>query len=109
MEARECLVMEIEKAYERLGTWRAVGEAFGVSPALAWRMVRQGYAPVDEAICARLGLPTRAQVTVVGGTVAAGAQVLGSQACERCGRAFVSNHPRRRRCFGCSPVRRKFK
>ena len=55
----------------------------------------------------RLGLEMPdATVTVVSGEIPHGAQALGAMRCE-CGMPFISNHPRRRRCFICSPHRGK--
>lgn len=48
--------------YERLGTWRAVAAAWGISPALAWRVAMDGYWPRDAAL--RRRLLTRAGVWV---------------------------------------------
>lgn len=47
---------EIEKAYKRLGTWRAVGERFRISSGMAYRIARREYEPKDGKIRARLGL-----------------------------------------------------
>ena len=53
-----------------------------------------------------LGLPPVTVVVVIGGgQIPEGAQVYSAEMCE-CGQVFVSNHPRRRKCFVCSPVRK---
>ncbi len=67
----------MEKAYKRLGTWRRVGEAFGISSGMAFRIARRGYEPKDAKIRAKLGLASYAQAPV----------------CEKCGVVHVS-----RRC-----------
>lgn len=54
-----------------------------------------------------LGLPPAATVIVIGGgQIPEGAQVISADQCE-CGQWFISNHPRRHKCFVCSPARRK--
>lgn len=52
----------------------------------------------------RFGLAEMATITVMDGEVPAGSQSISARRCE-CGEWFISNHPRRRRCFMCSPWR----
>lgn len=48
-------------------------------------------------------------VVIIGdGTVPPGAQVISATMCA-CGQYFISNHPRRHKCFICSPFKRKVK
>jgi hypothetical protein len=47
-------------------------------------------------------------VIIGGGSVPPGSQVISAQVCE-CGQWFISNHPRRQKCFICSPFKRKGK
>lgn len=54
-------VQEMLRAdYERLGTWRAVASVWDISPALAWRIVKEGYWPRDrslrQSLLSRVGL-----------------------------------------------------
>jgi hypothetical protein len=43
-------------------------------------------------------------VIIGGGSVPPGAQVISAQVCA-CGQWFISNHPRRQKCFICSPYK----
>ena len=67
----------LEKAYKRLGTWRAVGREFGLSSGMAFRIARREYEPKDVHIRAQLGLAAMAPAPV----------------CPKCGVVHVS-----RRC-----------
>lgn len=54
---------------------------------------------------ARFGMPDAALVVVVGeAEIPPGTQVATASRCA-CGQWFVSNHPRRARCFICSPYK----
>jgi hypothetical protein len=50
------LQIEIQESYDRLKVWREVARAFGVSPAMAWK-IAHGVEPVDADIRKTLGLP----------------------------------------------------
>jgi len=65
---------DIKKAYKRLKNWRAVGRAFGISAAMAWRISEQGYEPKDVDIRLRLGMTALGVAPV----------------CEVCGEVHVS-------------------
>lgn len=54
------------------------------------------------------GIPAQSNVVVVEGVVPAGSQAISAQQCP-CGQYFISNHPRRKRCFVCSPYRRRLR
>lgn len=76
-----------------------------VSAATVWKIaMRPPYEPRNAAIRDALGLDPESAVTFVDGRQKPRAQALDVSECE-CGRYFVSNHPRRRRCFICSPYR----
>lgn len=64
MDAIGNLRHRLERAYQRLGTWRRVGEAFGISGAMAFRVARRGYEPKDTLIRSRLGLASYAKAPV---------------------------------------------
>jgi len=55
---------DLNKAYRRLGNWRAVGREFGISGGMAFRMAVQKYEPKEAAIRVRLGLPAMAPAPV---------------------------------------------
>lgn len=61
--------------------------------------------PVPKRWRAQLGYTEETTVMVVEGQLVEGSLVPGSQRCG-CGRWYVANHPRRRRCYVCSPIRR---
>jgi hypothetical protein len=98
---------ELNAAHGLLHAWRKVAnlEPYrGISPGSLCSIVH-GWEPKKPVIRARLGLPQPASVIVISGSVPAGSQVLSALQCP-CGRYFISNHPRRRRCFICSPFRK---
>lgn len=64
--------------------------------------ISTGY-PVPDKWRPRLDLPPKSKVIVVLGEVPSGSQCIGADICILCGRPYVSNHPRRKRCFVCSP------
>ena len=69
----------LKKAYQEAagaGGWREVGKRFGISPGMAWRIVKQKYEPKDPKIRVRMGLPTRVEVS----------------ACPMCGEVHVKKH-----------------
>jgi hypothetical protein len=87
-------------------TWRAIGGSLNISGGLALRIWRDGYIPRDPSTRAALGLPPACTVIVIGGGVIPdGAQVIQALQCA-CGQWFISNAPRRKRCFVCRPYRR---
>lgn len=45
--------------YDELNSWRKVGEALGVSPALAWRYAKTDYLPKDPELLKALDQPVR--------------------------------------------------
>jgi hypothetical protein len=54
----------------------------------------------------QLGLPPETTVVVISGAVPPGSQAIAAKQCACC-RWFISNHPRRKRCFICSPYKGK--
>lgn len=77
-----------------------------VSRACVWKIANQaGYEPKDLAIREALDLDEESPVRYVDGRARPKAQALDVMACIDCSRYFVSNHPRRQRCFICSPYR----
>ena len=78
-----------------------------VSVALVYRIATEpGYEPKEPEIRDVLGLDQESAVTFVDGKPRPRSSALDVKRCA-CGRYFVSNHPRRRRCFSCSPFRGK--
>lgn len=82
------------------------GEAFGVNKAMA-RLLANGYNP-GKKIRQILNLPDVAEVVVVFGVVPNGTQAIKADQCP-CGQWFISNHPRRKKCFKCSPYRKSMR
>jgi len=54
----------IQTAYKRLGTWQRVGDKFGISRGLAYRIGVEGYNPKMPHLRATLGLPALAPAPV---------------------------------------------
>jgi len=94
--------------YESCHSWRKIGKDHGISGPAARRFALEGAAGPE--VRERLGLPARvlaAVESVTGDIIPDGAQVSGpALLCVQCqARYFLPNHPRRRRCFVCSPRR----
>lgn len=70
--------------------------------------ISQGNEPHDPKIRAAIGLPVPNAVVVIigGGSIPPGCQVISASMCE-CGQPFISNHPARKKCFICSPYRKR--
>ena len=51
------LANKLQLLYDRLGTWERVGERYGVSRTVAWRIAKTGYEPKNNATRRQLGLP----------------------------------------------------
>jgi ribosomal protein S27AE len=68
--------------------------------------IAHGWEPRGFVLRQRLGLPNAASVVPIAGVVPENSQALMAQQCPRCGRYFISNHPRRIKCFLCSPYRK---
>lgn len=50
------LILRLQALREKFGTWQAVGDFYGVSRALVWRIVNDGYEPQDNDLRRKLGL-----------------------------------------------------
>jgi len=97
------LCRELKKDHEKLNSWRKAGGRWGLNPASA-RLIAMGHIP-GPSIRRRLGLPEFAQVTRVDGAIPPGTQSRGALYCKDCGGPFIPNHPRRKKCFECSPFK----
>ena len=87
-------------------SWRQIArldEYSGIPPGTLCTYAKTGYLP--NRYRQRLGLPAVASVAPVMEPIPNGAQALFALRCE-CGRWYISNHPRRKRCFVCSPYKR---
>lgn len=93
-------------------TLRAIAqESFGgrVTHGDIARALR-GELPAGREKRAAFGLPVVTAVLVMGGSeIPPGAQVIATAERCDCGQWFIPNHPARRRCFICSPYRRRKK
>lgn len=69
------------------------------------RLIANGYIP-GAHIRRKLNLPAYAQVIAIAEEIPEGTLVLKATLCP-CGQYFISNHPRRKKCFQCSPYRAK--
>ena len=86
-------------------TWRQIArldQYTGIPPGTLCTYAKTGYLP--NRYRQRLGLPVVASVAPVMEPIPNGAQALFAVRCE-CGRWYISNHPRRKKCFVCSPYR----
>ena len=105
MNELEQLSTRILEHHASTQSWDKTGIEFGLNKAMA-RLIATGYKP-GKKIRKVLGLPDFASVVIVGvGDVPPGTQVIKADKCA-CGMWYVSNSPRRKRCFICSPCKRK--
>jgi hypothetical protein len=100
----------IVRLHEAKNSFRQIAkENFGgcVSHATIQRIYK-GVEPHDLKTRQALGLPAYHQVVVVtGGDVPPGTLVISADQCVECQRFYISNHPRRKKCFICSPYRKQ--
>jgi hypothetical protein len=103
----ETVHTNIVRSYQTHKNWGDTAREFGISKGAAFR-IGKGLEPGNK-VRKMLNLPIAATVVVIGsGKIPDGAQVIRADLCE-CGQWFVSNHPSRKRCFVCSPYKRKSK
>lgn len=57
LSALDTVRRKLAKSYLERRTWRSVAAEFGISPAMAWRIVMQGYEPHEAHIRFLLKLP----------------------------------------------------
>lgn len=107
-EALEALRREMHALHLLTRSWREVGRKLGISKPQAYRIAHGDYIPRSPKLCRKLGLPVlSARVRPIDGAIPDGTQALGARSCVRCGASFISNHPRRKRCYACSRPRQK--
>jgi hypothetical protein len=83
-------------------SWRKIAVKYGLHPNMA-RLIANGYEPGNK-IRKKLNLSLIAEVETLDENFPDGSQVLGALQCG-CGQWFVSNHPKRKKCFFCTPFR----
>lgn len=93
--------------YQQEGTWRNVAKQYGLHPNMV-RLIAYGHRPGNK-IRKKLNLPLKSEIESMDGNIPEGSLALGAIACRKCGQSFISNHPRRRKCFICSPYRSRKK
>lgn len=62
--ACKAIVTRIQALYDVLHSWIKVANELDVSPAMAWRVAKQGYEPKDPEIRKKLGFPEIIQLKV---------------------------------------------
>ena len=95
---------DMQKQHKNGISWVSIGKQYNIFPSMA-RMIAMGYNPGKKIRC-RLGLPPMSTVIIVTGTIPDGTQSLGALLCP-CGRWFIPNTGKRKRCFVCTPFRRR--
>jgi hypothetical protein len=98
----EQLAALLWESHALTNSWRKTGAPYGLSGAMA-RLIALGYEP-GRKVRAALGLRPVITVIQMGAEIPDGAQVISASLCS-CGRWFIGNHPRRTKCFICSPFR----
>ena len=106
MTTLDVLSQNMAADHKITNSWRKTGAKWGLNPAMA-RLIAGGYNP-GKTIRKRLGLPEMAQVVGIDGEAPAGAQVPAASQCQ-CAEWFVSDNPRRNRCYICAPRRKRRK
>jgi hypothetical protein len=94
-----------EKKYS---TYDDLVDEYGVNRYYLWNIInKDGYLP-PLRICLILDIeiPQAKVVPMNGRQIPDGSQALMALRCD-CGQYFISNHPRRRKCYKCSPYRGK--
>jgi hypothetical protein len=94
--------------HSELDSWQLVADELELNKTTVWRVANQGWLPSDAVSLQKLGIAAQVGVLFMEGAIIEGGALVGqsSRTCE-CGVEFIPNHPRRRRCFYCSPIRRK--
>lgn len=108
LTAQESLKIEISNC----GSMRRVAKNHDVNPRYLWEFINRDKEPHNVEIRKKLGLsPLRiGQVVFVGaGNIPDGCQVLDKYSVCACGQNYISNHPRRSKCFTCSEKRKRGK
>ena len=88
-------------------SWRQIAKVdpySGIPPGTLATMLKDSYIPNKWR--SQLGLDVDTPITPIG-KVAPRSQALESLVCVVCARPFIPNHPRRRKCYLCSPTQRK--
>ena len=98
------LCVDIKKRYSETNSWRKTAEPLDIFPSMA-RLIANGYNP-GKKIRKKLGLQEIATVVVIEGEAPNGTLAHSAQRCH-CGQWYISNHPRRHKCFICSPYKGK--
>ncbi len=100
---------ELKVCYDTYGSWRRISSLSqyrGIPAGTLCTIANTGYVP--KKWYPRFGIPLPANVIAVVGVIPNGSQALFALQCP-CGQFFISNHPRRRKCFVCSPYRKNGK
>jgi len=106
------LRLELNRDYCSLGSWKKVAEKWSYDvgvvchKATISRMAAGKYEPKRYEIRCVFGLHTSGTIKPIAGAIPDGTQALFAQQCE-CGQYYISNHPLRRKCFVCSPYRKR--
>lgn len=88
-------------------SYQRIGDAFGVNKTTIWKIINERRPPVDHEIRRRLGLSPSSDVILLEGEHLNGATLLAHhiKICPECGQPYIPNHPKRNKCFICSPYR----
>jgi len=101
----DTLHREVKIDYKTLKSWRLVAQKWRLSKGTTYR-IAHNIEPKTLEIRLLLDLPLpEARVIAIAGIVPNGTQTIGALRCI-CGDWFIPNHPRRRKCFICSPYRK---
>lgn len=84
-------------------TWQEIAEIYDI-PKATIHAFATGRRSLPIKHYAKFGIEYSGQVGSLDGDIPDGTVSLGAMRCQ-CGQWFISNHPRRRKCFVCSPYR----
>ena len=89
-------------------SYGAIANVFGLSNGTIHRIINdENYEPSKTEIRTKLGLPVMTSFICVSGEFISGAQTRGSLICVKCGAAFTSNAPKRKKCYTCTKYRKR--
>jgi hypothetical protein len=104
-EFREKLITEKGNNGHKI-SYDCLAIKYQVNKFYLWHIIKTpGYIP-PRSVATKLDIELYASVIVIEGDVPNGAQVLRATRCV-CSQYFISNHPRRKKCFICSPYRKR--
>jgi hypothetical protein len=96
--------IKIEKRWD---TYDILARRYRVNKFYLWEIIHHDDYNPPPTVYKILGIPVISEVQVISGSIPPGSQSLGASYCIDCGKPFIPNHPRRKKCFVCSAYRKR--